>query len=273
MSQLVPTIDDADRAVLARARERLEHPSLAARLSSAAGTPIEIAIKLLPPSWYRRLHGVAEAAVEKALGVAVSSLRVRGRPPAHPGQYRLLGGATGALGGAFGLPALALELPVTTTLMLQAIADIARSEGEDLADLEARLACLEVFALGGRSEADDAAETGYYGVRLALALPVSSAARHVASHGLGADGPALVGLIHGVSSRFGVTLSQRAAARLVPVVGALGGAAVNVIFVHHFQEMARGHFALRRLERKYGQETVRAAYADLGTAEGGGAAP
>jgi hypothetical protein len=33
--------------------------------------------------------------------------------------------------------------------MLRSIADIARSEGEDLSDPEAALSCVEVFALGG----------------------------------------------------------------------------------------------------------------------------
>jgi hypothetical protein len=59
---------------------------------------------------------------------------------------------SGAIGGAFGLTALAVELPLSTAIMLRSIADIARSEGEDLTMVESRLACLEVFALGGRSD-------------------------------------------------------------------------------------------------------------------------
>jgi hypothetical protein len=44
------------------------------------------------------------------------------------------------------------------------------------------------------------------------------------------------------------------------VIGALGGAAVNYAFIDHFQSVARGHFTVRRLERKYGKEVVFAAY-------------
>jgi hypothetical protein len=49
----------------------------------------------------------------------------------------------------------------------------------------------------------------------------------------------------------------------VPIVGAAGGSIINVLFMNHFQEMARGHFIVKRLERKYGTERVRAAYNQL----------
>ena len=43
-------------------------------------------------------------------------------------------GASGAIGGAFGLASVAVELPISTTIMLRSIADIARSEGFDVRD-------------------------------------------------------------------------------------------------------------------------------------------
>jgi hypothetical protein len=42
--------------------------------------------------------------------------------------------------------------------MLRSIADIARSEGEDLDDIEARLSCVGVLALGARTKQDNDAE-------------------------------------------------------------------------------------------------------------------
>jgi hypothetical protein len=36
-----------------------------------------------------------------------------------------------------------------------------------------------------------------------------------------------------VASRFGVVLSQKFAAQALPVVGALGGASVNYVFIEH----------------------------------------
>jgi hypothetical protein len=50
------------------------------------------------------------------------------------------------------------------------------------------------------------------------------------------------------------------AAQSVPVIGAAGGAAINLLFIDHFQDMARGHFTVRRLERTYGAELIRAEY-------------
>jgi hypothetical protein len=47
------------------------------------------------------------------------------------------------------------------------------------------------------------------------------------------------------------------------VVGALGGAAVNYAFIEHFQEVARGHFTIRRLERVYGKNVGRTEYERL----------
>jgi hypothetical protein len=49
----------------------------------------------------------------------------------------------------------------------------------------------------------------------------------------------------------------------VPAIGAAGGAAINLVFINHFQDMARGHFTVRRLERKYGAEVVREEYSRL----------
>ena len=49
----------------------------------------------------------------------------------------------------------------------------------------------------------------------------------------------------------------------VPAIGAIGGSLINGIFMSHFQNMARGHFKIRKLERKYGKDEVRRAYKAL----------
>ena len=53
-------------------------------------------------------------------------------------------------------------------------------------------------------------------------------------------------------------VSQKVAAQAVPLIGAAGGGAINVLFMNHFQQMARSHFIVRRLERAYGAEVIRA---------------
>jgi hypothetical protein len=61
-----------------------------------------------------------------------------------------------------------------------------------------------------------------------------------------------------------VSVSEKVAVEAVPVIGAAGGAAINVLFTGHFQRMAHGHFTVRRLERTYGEAAVREAYEALG---------
>jgi len=98
-------------------------------------------------------------------------------------------------------------------------------------------------------------------VRGLLAKSVAEAARFIVDRGVLAEGgPVLVRLIAQIASRFGVVVTQKLAAQAVPVIGALGGAGVNYAFIDHFQEVARAHFTVRRLERRYGKDTVRAAY-------------
>lgn len=256
-----PRLADADREALRRAWQKLEHPSLAARLTAVVGTPIEEGMKLLPRKWYDQVHGAVEATLRRILGTAVSTLDTRGARPSRDDLHRLLGMGSGALGGFFGLPGVLLELPVTTGIMLRSIADIAVSEGEDLAQLEGRLACVEVFAFGGPREEDDAAETGYYSLRLALAFHFSLVSQTLVQRGVADQSlPFLVNLARGIAARFGVAVSDKIALQMVPLIGAAGGALINAIFVQHYQDMARGHFTVRRLERRYGADAVRRAY-------------
>jgi hypothetical protein len=169
-----------------------------------------------------------------------------------------------------GIVSLPVELPIATTLILRAIAEIAQSAGEDLTHPDVALACVQVFALGGgREETDNPAESSYFAVRAALAQSMSEAAHFVTEHGfVGQGAPVLIRLAAEISSRFGVVVSQKIAAQAVPVVGALGGAVVNTAFMHHYQSIAHAHFTVRRLERAYGQGTVRAAYEEIRTSRG-----
>ncbi|HEX2138574.1 MAG TPA: EcsC family protein, partial [Woeseiaceae bacterium] len=199
------------------AKELLESPGLAARISDALGTPVEKGMRLLPGKWNAAVVDITRKSIESALEIALWSLeRNRIRAPATQ-WHKLAVGATGAAGGAFGLVALAIELPVSTTIMLRSIAAIARDEGEDLSAPEARVQCVQVLALGGRSHEDDAAETGYFAARAAMARAVSDAVRHVAERGIGHSGaPAIVRLISAVASRFSVNVTEKAAAQAVP---------------------------------------------------------
>ena len=62
-----------------------------------------------------------------------------------------------------------------------------------------------------------------------------------------------------------IVVSDKVAAAAVPIIGALSGATVNVIFMDHFHKIAKGHFTLRRLERTHGSAHIRKHYATLAT--------
>lgn len=260
----VLAVTPEDGRALVRAVRSLENPGLAARLSSKLGSSIEKSFKLLPDRAYAALHRAVRRSLEASLGVAIHSLG-SGRPATRRKRHhKILSAVSGAAGGLFGLPAVLAELPLTSTILLRSVADIARYEGEDLATLDARLACLEVFALGGRASSESAADTGYYGVRLGLAMHFSTISEEVATRGIVRwSPPALVRFIAEVASRFGVVVTQKAAVQMVPVLGAATGSIVNLIFLEHFQDVAEAHFTIRRLERRYGAKAVRAEYERL----------
>jgi hypothetical protein len=259
------TLGPQDLEQLRQAVQRLEHPSFGARVANMVGAPVEKLIGFLPKRANAVIGFAARKAIGAALRVSLTTMDTRAKPEGarKSSDWWHLGAtaATGAVGGAFGLTALAVELPLTTTIMLRSIADIARSEGADLSDPAVRLDCVRVLAMGGNAPSDDAAEVGYYAAREAMSRMVSDAATHVGRHGLQKEGaPVLVGLVKAIAERYSIQVSEKAAAQWMPVLGALGGATVNSIFTDHFQSMARGHFIVRRLEALHGPETVRTAY-------------
>ncbi|MNT82195.1 EcsC protein family protein [compost metagenome] len=73
-------------------------------------------------------------------------------------------------------------------------------------------------------------------------------------------GKLLAKLVEKVAARFGVVITEKFAAQAVPIVGAAAGATLNTMFTDYYQDMARGHFIVRRLELKYGEEVVRSCY-------------
>jgi len=295
----LPPLDDAARRELAAAVQLLEHPGLAVRLAHLAGAPVEKGLARLPA----RAHALISTATEKAVGLALklalttmASGRGRGRgpgpgpvapadqdadtrthtgtgtrlpaaalPAASPRWHQAAVMATGAGAGFFGLPALLLELPLTTTLMMRAIADVARSEGADLGEEAVRLDCVGVLMLGGPGRGDDGSTLGYFAAREAFAQVVAQALGQFARHAAGAVAPpAVLRVIALVAERLGVQVTEKFALQALPVLGAAGGATLNLLFVQHFQAMARGHFVVRRLEQRHGVAAVRAAWREAG---------
>jgi hypothetical protein len=261
---IIHTLKRSEVADLRIAKDLLENPGFTIRLANLLGSPIEMGFKLLPANWSNVVNKAARTALTKALQLAVASLGKSKRRNSREFFHKILVGASGGIGGAFGLAALPVELPVSTAIMLRSIAEIARSEGHDLSQIQTRLECLEVFALGGRTPTDDAAQSSYWLTRAALSKTVAEAASYLTEKGVvDATAPALIRLVNVIATRFGVVVSEEVAAKAVPVIGAAGGGIINILFIDHFQDMARGHFIVKRLEARCGCEMVRKVYEDL----------
>jgi len=267
---------------LRQAMARLERgPGLVPWLAGAAGTALGgvgrlVAGRLgaLAPGSLRTagmegLGRLAQAALVQAFEVAVVGVRdgaggARRIEGARTAGGRTIGGrtgsvrtrllvaASGAAGGAAGLVGFAPDAAVTTLAIMRRIAVIAQEEGEDLLEVDARRACLEVFALraGVPGEAGSEAGSGYFSTRLLL------------------QGGPLMRLLAEVAARYGVQLGQKLAAQAVPVAGAVLGAAINAGFLAEYEGLARAHFTVRRLERVHGAAAVRAAVAGHEAAAG-----
>ena len=249
-----------DRRELQAAVDRLEHVSLAARLTNLIGRQVDLATAFIPQQARSMVARASTGALRAALRLAMRSLDAQPRPASRR-FHKIMATASGAAGGAFGFAALPVELPASTMLIMRSIADIARGEGENLHDPEVVLACLEVFALGGRTSADDRMESGYFAARTLFAKTISEASKYIAQRGVADEAaPVLVRLIAQLSARYGIVVSQKLVAQTLPVLGAVGGAAVNYAFADHFQTVAHAHFTVRRLERSYGADLVRREY-------------
>ena len=214
------------------------------------------AAELLPQRAHAMVGQIAQSALERAFGVAVRSLSSRrwpivGRwqPAAGPRLHVALTAITGGAGGLFGWPGAAVEIPITTTLMMRSIAEIARRNGSDLNDPETLMQCLAVFSYG--SPKLEAMESAFLSWRVAMATAVSEAAAYIALHGAGgvthSAAPALVQFLNKIAARFQIVISDKLAAEAVPVAGAVTGSLINAAFTDHFNRVAEFHFGILRL--------------------------
>jgi len=256
-----------DLKELKYAQELLEKPGFIIKVANYFGKPVEFVFEKVDS---KLINKATKKALEKSLEIAVSSLDEKSEK--SNGTHKFLTALSGGVGGFFGMAALPLELPVTTTIMLRSIAQIAKHHGHDIKSREVQLECLEIFSLGSsKTASDDGAESAYFAARGALAYEMKAAVNAVRGMSEKAiqealsrgQMPVLVKFINTIASRFGVTVSEKIVAQSVPFIGAAGGAALNTLFTEHFQNMAEGHFIVRKLEKKYGEEYVREVYLKL----------
>ena len=241
------SLSQADRQTLQDAVRRLQNSrgivirgaDLVAGLLGSAAAFGWRGLKL-SPDITTKLRGIAEMALRRAFDVAVLGVESGGWT-ATPRQGRGVAGTSGALGGFLGMAGLLPDATLTTLLVMRSIATIACEEGEDMSDAASRQACLEVFAFGTPSlDQAEEGDAGYWSARMLM------------------HGRPLMILFSEVAGRYGLRISEKFALQAVPLVGAAGGALVNTVFLDHYRNLARVHFTIRRLERRYGTADVRA---------------
>lgn len=229
MELLEPPIGarDTDARLDALVRRHARAGNAGIDLLNMVGGQAEALLDRLPPEIRGRLDEATERALELAMRAAHRSRGVVGRQPGW--LNRTVTTAMGAAGGFGGLPGAMAELPVTTTVLLRAIQDVAADHGFDPAEAGVRFDCVQVFGAAGPLERDDGADLAFLSTRMAL------------------SGRSMQALIARVAPRLATVLGQKLAAQTVPVLGAAAGAATNYVYTGYYQQMAHVHFGLRRL--------------------------
>lgn len=209
----------------------------------------------VPSMLIGKAQKLSEAALRRAFDVAVLGVGAkRGFSPLLALSERtgkVVAAASGAVSGFAGMIGFLPDVTLNSMLIMRQIASIAVAEGEDLSTEDARKACLEVFAFDQPTSAmpgnleESEPELRYWTARLVL------------------QGRPLMLLLSEIAATYGIRLSQKFALQAAPLVGAAGAAVVNSVFLDHYQNLARAHFTIRRLERRYGTEQVRAAWSEF----------
>ena len=80
----------------------------------------------------------------------------------------------------------------------------------------------------------------------------------------GGKRPALLNLLKQIALRFNVSVSRKvlahSKAQSILAIRIISGAGINNAFAGHFNKVARYHFGILKLERRYGEKVVHAEY-------------
>src|SRR6201996_1272059 len=102
----------ADFAALKDAARRLESRNFAVVLASKVGIPIEALLHVLPKKAQEQIGGAVEKALQQCLRVALTVGKTSTTSARSKLAHNAMTAVTGAVGGFFGLPGLAVELPI-----------------------------------------------------------------------------------------------------------------------------------------------------------------
>ncbi|WP_103333310.1 EcsC family protein [Pseudotabrizicola formosa] len=234
LSTVVPPQDMLPEIRALAARHKRANGPVIGLVNRLGGT-LERQMAMVPEGYRTQIERVVAQALSAAMTVAGQGDRL---PDTGTRGPLLAAMASGAAGGAGGLPTALAELPLAVTLILHAIRQAARAEGFDPEDPMVRAECIRVFGAGSPLAEDDGINTSFISARLTL------------------TGPAVQKVIASVAPKLATALGQKLAAQAIPVIGAVTGAALNAAFLNYYSEIARVRFALLRLSQIHGAEQV-----------------
>ena len=223
----LPAPIDVEAELDAIARRYRQAGGVGISVLNLVGGSAESLLKTLPKGVRGRLEQATVSALTQAMRAAHSSRAMV--PDQKSWLNQAASAAMGAVGGAGGLPTALAELPVTTTLLLRVIQQVAVEKGFDPEAENVQFDCVQVFSAAGPLAADDSADLSFLAARVTL------------------TGKAMQTVIARVAPKLAVVLGQKLAAQAVPILGAVAGAATNYAYTSYYEDMAHVHFGLRKL--------------------------
>jgi hypothetical protein len=252
-------ISTEDLIVISKAKSQLENSNFLIQAFNLLGKPIESGINSIPEKQKNWLNKTVQNVLIKVIQANLKTMNSNSKNTSYI-LHKTIVTTSGIIGGFFGAAGFGTDLLISTKIIIRSILDIARSKGEDINDFKTQMACLEVFALGGKSKDDDATDTSYYTTRIALKNILNETIKHgtknITSSLLSKPSNPLMIFISKIASRYGVQVSEKFILEAIPVIGAVGGGTINYVFLQHYQKIAAAHFTIKALEKKYSFELV-----------------
>lgn len=268
------------KGALARVAERIGNTAAGQAVAGAAKAAVEFVEPLTEPaaqavgkatkgildifndgaSWSVRTSAILEefrrdghSSVQSLADIRALDLEAVDKTVGYLGaKYKSLAAATGAGGGAMGLPGMIAEIPVFVGLSLRAISEYATYYGFDVTNQGERAFALQVLTAASASTAGEKYLALAELSRTATALSARKTWEEL-------NKMAFVQLAQQVAKMLGLKLTKKTLSAALPVVGGVIGAGMNAWFVSSITESAFMLYRERFLIEKYGVEAAVAA--------------
>ena len=260
------------------AKSFLENESFIMKITNVIGKPVDYIQKKLPEKIGNKIDKIVKKSLNKSLEIAIKTTNSKSsndfiidlkKTKSSKIIHNALTGASGAIGGTFGIVGVIIELPITTSLIMRNIVSIGNQFGFKSSDPQFPFHCLSIFTLGSqRNPNDDQLDSSYYALRASLEVSIRKGAEFLAANSAKivldnvkkGTAPEILNFIAKVAGYFEITVTEKMLAESLPIVGAVSGLVINVAFTNYFGNAARYHFGLLNLEKKYGKDVIEKIY-------------